>query len=165
MNFSGADMTKRKTIRVSALHIALFIILVSSSAPLFAFQPPLYFRQPSVISSKYIPVDTAGKKRFNRAAGQLMLAEVLPWVFDRYARNRPYARISLQSTAYNLSPAHWAWDGDDFGTNEIAHPYHGSTFFNAFRHYPTGHFIYPVLSLPANKLLIFQYSVVNPHRP
>lgn len=133
MNFSAADMTKGKTARVSARYIALFIILISGSPSVFAFQPPLYLRQHSVTSSKYIPADTARKKRFNRAAGQLMLAEVLPWAFDRYIRSRPYARISLQSTAYNLSPAHWAWDGDDFGTNEFAHPYHGSTFFSAFR--------------------------------
>jgi len=77
--------------------------------------------------------DTIQRKKFLSASGQLMLAELLPFTFDRYIRNVDYARISFATINYNLSPSNWTWDGDDFGTNEFAHPYHGSLFFSSFR--------------------------------
>ena len=67
------------------------------------------------------------------ASGTLMAAEITPWVVDRYVRNMDYARITWRSTAHNLDPGSWEWDGDGFTTNQFGHPYHGSIFFNAFR--------------------------------
>jgi hypothetical protein len=91
---------------------------------------PGYSNGPKVLVSKR---DSTRGKHFFRASSQLLMAEVLPFTYDRYIRNVDYARISLKSIGYNLSPAHWAWDGDEFGTNEIAHPYHGHLYFSAFR--------------------------------
>lgn len=68
-----------------------------------------------------------------RASGELLLAGVAPFLFDRYITRQDYARISWQSVGHNLSPGSWEWDYDGFQTNQIGHPYHGSVFFNSFR--------------------------------
>ncbi|SDG42104.1 DUF3943 domain-containing protein [Mucilaginibacter sp. P25] len=34
---------------------------------------------------------------------------------------------------HNLQPSSWTWDNGAFGTNQFAHPYHGSLYFSAFR--------------------------------
>ena len=72
-------------------------------------------------------------KRFGRACLFLGLAEVVPWVYDRYVTKKDYTRISLGTIRYNLKPGSWAWDNDIFQTNQFGHPYHGSLFFNSFR--------------------------------
>jgi len=75
----------------------------------------------------------SAKHCFARATGELLLAGVAPFLFDRYLTRQDYARISWQTVGHNLSPAHWEWDYDGFQTNQFGHPYHGSLYFNAFR--------------------------------
>ncbi|MCQ6958719.1 DUF3943 domain-containing protein [Mucilaginibacter aquariorum] len=77
--------------------------------------------------------DTPPPRRFGRAAFQLALGELIPWTVDRYVRNVDYARISFRTIGHNLQPSSWTWDDDAFGTNQFAHPYHGSLYFSAFR--------------------------------
>jgi len=72
-------------------------------------------------------------RHFQRAATTLLLAEAVPFLFDRYVANKDYARISFSTIGYNLKPSSWTWDDDGFQTNQIGHPFHGSLFFNAFR--------------------------------
>jgi len=76
--------------------------------------------------------DSAGP-RFIRASGELLLAGVAPFLFDRYVTRQDYAMISWQTVGHNLSPGSWEWDYDGFQTNQIGHPFHGSIFFNSFR--------------------------------
>jgi hypothetical protein len=73
------------------------------------------------------------KKKFLRASGSLLLAEIVPWTIDRYVRQMDYAVISTQTLSHNINPGSWTWDGDGFITNQFGHPYHGSLFFNSFR--------------------------------
>lgn len=70
-------------------------------------------------------------KRFGRAVFELGLAELIPWVFDRYVKKADYAYIDPGTMVRNLG--NWQWDNDPFPTNQIAHPFHGSIFFNSFR--------------------------------
>lgn len=77
--------------------------------------------------------DTLLHPHFKRAAFQLGLAELLPFTVDRFIRNVDYAHISFQSVGHNLQPSSWSWDDDAFGTNQFAHPYHGSQYFSSFR--------------------------------
>jgi len=77
--------------------------------------------------------DTLPPHRFGRAAFQLALGELIPWTVDRYLRNVDYAHISFSTVGHNLQPSSWTWDNDPFGTNQFAHPYHGSLYFSAFR--------------------------------
>lgn len=72
-------------------------------------------------------------KNFGRSALYFGIAETAPFLFDRYIMNKDYAKISFQSIGNNLKLSSWAWDDDEFQTNQFGHPYHGSLFFNAFR--------------------------------
>jgi len=72
-------------------------------------------------------------KNFGRAYLELGLMEVLPWTWDRYLKNADYAKISFKTLAQHLNPNSWAFDDDNFQTNQFGHPYHGSYFFNTFR--------------------------------
>jgi hypothetical protein len=124
--------TKYKKL-ISHKSILFLLILLSSAISLFA-QEQVFFPAPPVDSTAKIPLrERPVAKRFGRAALLLGISETAPFLSDRYIRNVDYAQISFKSIGYNLNPAHWAWDDDDFGTNQFAHPYHGSLFYNSFR--------------------------------
>lgn len=73
------------------------------------------------------------QKNFGRAALLLGSMEVLPWTYDRYIAKKDYAKISFATVGHNLKLSNWAWDNDEFQTNQFGHPYHGSQFYSAFR--------------------------------
>lgn len=75
----------------------------------------------------------APQKRFGRAVIELGLGEVVPLFIDGYFSQQGWANISFKSIGHNLRPSTWTWDYDEFQTNEIGHPFHGSIFFNVFR--------------------------------
>lgn len=79
------------------------------------------------------PQDPPPKKKVLLPSAELLLAETVPWVVDECIRKENYTHLTWQSTRYNLSLNHWAWDNDPFTTNEFGHPFHGSLFYNAFR--------------------------------
>lgn len=88
-----------------------------------------------VPQSKFSLPDSLPQKqqRFGRAAFELGLGEVVPWLMDDYISRASWANISVKSMVHNLKPSSWAWDNDEFQTNQIGHPFHGSIFFNSFR--------------------------------
>jgi len=71
-------------------------------------------------------------KRFWAAAGEVILLEGLPWVYNRYVTDEDFARISSHTVRENFRTG-FQFDRDDFYTNQAAHPYHGSLFFEAAR--------------------------------
>lgn len=73
------------------------------------------------------------KKRFWRAAGELMLTEVVPWSYNYFIRDAEFAKISWESIGHNLQFKNWEWDDNSFTTNQFAHPYHGNLYYNSFR--------------------------------
>lgn len=83
--------------------------------------------------SSYFANRTFPKKQIQQSAGYLLLSELIPLSFDRYIKKADYAKISFGNIATNLNPANWTWDDDEFETNQLGHPFHGSIFFNAFR--------------------------------
>jgi hypothetical protein len=59
----------------------------------------------------------------------------LIWFYDRYIREggtNPGFRIGFNSWQENLTNG-FEWDDNSFTTNQFAHPYHGSLYFNAAR--------------------------------
>ncbi|MEN9570238.1 MAG: hypothetical protein RL172_1469, partial [Bacteroidota bacterium] len=74
---------------------------------------------------------TTPKKRFWRASGELMVAQLIPWSVNKFVRKAEFANISFSSIWHNLG--NWQWDDNSFNTNQFAHPYHGNLYFNAFR--------------------------------
>lgn len=125
-------------LKITGKDISFFTALIPAFIllPFFlAAQQPAGSHPPVVQDSIYKTLSNNAfvKKRFGRAAGDIVLAETTPWLVDNYLRKVEYTRISWQTLSYNLSPAHWAWDGDGFTTNQFGHPFHGSLFFNSFR--------------------------------
>jgi hypothetical protein len=80
-----------------------------------------------------MPANHFHHKNFGNAALDFGLAEILPWIFDRYVADKDYARISWKTIGHNLNPGSWEFDNDEFQTNQFGHPYHGSNFYSAFR--------------------------------
>ena len=52
--------------------------------------------------------------------------------FNNYVSKEPFAKISFSSIANNFKTG-FVWDNDFFVTNQFAHPYHGSLYFNSAR--------------------------------
>lgn len=73
------------------------------------------------------------RKRFGRAAGELLIAQVVPFTYNRFIANTDFSHISFKSIGHNLNPTSWTWDSDIFRTNQFGHPYQGSLYFSAFR--------------------------------
>jgi hypothetical protein len=77
--------------------------------------------------------ETRGQeKAYATAAGETLLSNAFVFSIDRFIGNAEFARVSLESMERNLS-ARWQWDQSDFATNQIMHPYHGSSYFAAGR--------------------------------
>jgi hypothetical protein len=76
--------------------------------------------------------DCEQRKRFWAAAGELMLAQAIPWGVTRFIRDGEWSRISPTTWLDNLKFP-WQWDNNKFNNNQFAHPYHGSLYFNAGR--------------------------------
>ncbi|MEN8005882.1 MAG: DUF3943 domain-containing protein [Candidatus Krumholzibacteriota bacterium] len=75
------------------------------------------------------------KKNFTRAAVEVVGLNALIWFYDRYIREggtNPGFRIGFNSMSENLANG-FEWDDNNFSTNQIDHPYHGSQYFNAAR--------------------------------
>jgi hypothetical protein len=119
-----------RLIKYRIYFLKYLIILIQS----FAFGSPLA-AQYSLIDStlKANAPDSPPKKAFFLASSELLLAEMAPWTVDHFIRKVDYTHLTWQSTGYNLSPGHWAWDNDPFTTNEFGHPYQGSLFYSSFR--------------------------------
>jgi hypothetical protein len=85
------------------------------------------------ISTKSLYTPRSPTKRFWRAAGELGLAQAVPFTYNRFIANTDFSHISFSSIGHNLKPNSWTWDSDIFRTNQFGHPYQGSLYFSAFR--------------------------------
>ncbi len=89
----------------------------------------------NLLPGEYIPWET--EKHFWVAVGEMAILEFIPWAMAKWVRNWEdpndnWANVSSESWWRNLSSG-WEYDGDNFTTNNFAHPYHGALFFNAGR--------------------------------
>lgn len=66
------------------------------------------------------------------AAGQTFGINIAVWAANRFIFNEDFARINFKTIKNNFKTGP-VWDTDKFTTNLIAHPYHGSLYFNAAR--------------------------------
>ncbi len=69
-----------------------------------------------------------------RAAGEIVAVNAIVWAYDYYIRpdGNDGFRVGFRSWWENLSNG-FEWDDNNFSTNQFAHPYHGSLYFNAAR--------------------------------
>lgn len=107
-----------------------FILLVSS-IQLYAQLPVIVHADQDSLEfhTEIQPI----KQRPVRAAGLLLLSNFVPWIYDKYIIEANSADVNIKSLGRNLNPGNWNWEEGNFPTNQFAHPYHGSIFFNAYR--------------------------------
>ena len=83
----------------------------------------------------YVPHEAT--KHFWLGAAEIAILEFIPWAMAKWVRHWEdpadnWANVSKETWWRNLSHG-WEYDGDNFTTNNFAHPYHGALFFNAGR--------------------------------
>lgn len=66
------------------------------------------------------------------AASEAFGINMLIWGIDRYAANAKFSYIDFNTIKDNFKKGP-VWDTDMFSTNLVAHPYHGSLYFNTAR--------------------------------
>lgn len=67
-----------------------------------------------------------------KAAVEVFAINAGVWAFDRFVLDSDYSQISIHTVKHNIRHG-FVWDNDKFSTNLLAHPYHGSLYFNAAR--------------------------------
>ena len=79
-------------------------------------------------------VYTPPTPKFIRAFGEVFLTNFVVWSYDRYIRpgGGEGFRVGIQSWKDNALNG-FEWDDNQFSTNQLGHPYHGSLYFNAAR--------------------------------
>jgi hypothetical protein len=89
-------------------------------------------------SEKYLKKVTSdfkyweSEKRFGTAVWELAIIEFIPWALSKYIMKPGWANVGFQSWWSNIQKG-WEYDGDNFLTNNFAHPYHGNLYFNSAR--------------------------------
>ncbi len=76
--------------------------------------------------------DEGTRRRFGLAAADVAAALVVPWAQNRYLADEEWSRISMRTLDGNFHAA-FCYDDDDLLMNQMAHPIHGSVYFNAGR--------------------------------
>ena len=69
---------------------------------------------------------------FWQAAAGVVAVNGLTWFYNWHVQRWDWANVGTQSWWANLRGG-FTWDDDVFGANQLAHPYHGSLYFNAAR--------------------------------
>ncbi|MFT5233236.1 MAG: hypothetical protein ACI9UQ_001268 [Candidatus Krumholzibacteriia bacterium] len=91
---------------------------------------PIAWQESSAMTDTFIV-----KKNFWRTAAEVIGLNTMIWTYDRYIREggtNPGFRIGFNSWEENLKNG-YEWDDNNFSTNQIDHPFHGSLYFNAAR--------------------------------
>jgi hypothetical protein len=70
--------------------------------------------------------------RFWQAAAGVVAVNGLTWFYNRHIQSSDWSDVGTMSWWTNLRGG-FSWDDDVFGVNQVAHPYHGSLYFNAAR--------------------------------
>lgn len=71
-------------------------------------------------------------KKFGLAVAEIGMIWVVPWFVNRYIMDETWANVGPDVWWKNLTNP-WVFDEDHFVTNQFAHPYHGSFYYNSAR--------------------------------
>jgi hypothetical protein len=72
------------------------------------------------------------KKRYARAAFEIVSVNAALWAFSRFIDPRPWSKISLKTIIKNLESG-FAMDIDTYRMNKLGHPYHGALHYSIAR--------------------------------
>jgi hypothetical protein len=81
--------------------------------------------------SAQAPAPTRGPSLL-RAAGAVFAVNGLAWTYNRYVQRWDWARVGPDTWWANLRSG-FEWDDDALTDNQLAHPLHGSFYYNAAR--------------------------------
>ena len=101
----------------------------------------------------------AVKTNFVRSAGEVGLVQFIPWTYSYFITEADFSRISFKSIGKNTKLSSWEWDDDSFTTNQFAHPFHGSLYYNAFR--SNGYDVLPASLATISGSLIWEIAGEN----
>ena len=76
--------------------------------------------------------DQGKRPSFWQAAAGVAAVNGLTWFYNWHVQRWDWANVGTRSWWENMRRG-FAWDDDVFGANQLAHPYHGSLYFNAAR--------------------------------
>lgn len=100
-------------------------------------------------------------KRVDLAFLQMVMINYLVGTFNRYIRNEPFTYVGPKTWATNFREG-FNWDDNRFETNQYAHPFHGSIYYNAGR--SNGLDFWESAPLTAAGSLMWEYMGES-HRP
>ena len=92
------------------------------------------------------------------AAAEVVGLNLAVWSFNRFVTREDFARINAHTIRTNLRSLP-VWDTDQFVTNLLAHPYHGSLYFNAAR--ASGHTFWQSVPYTFGGSLMWEYFMEN----
>src|SRR5205823_5754147 len=118
----------------NCLNVLLAAILLLGSQKAYTQEQELDSSKKAQYTYKTAMMDTfVMKKKFWRSSSLLLVTELIPWSYNYFIRKADFAKVTFESIGYNLKFSNWEWDDNSFKTNQFAHPYHGSVYFNSFR--------------------------------
>lgn len=90
---------------------------------------------PELLNDDFQPWES--EKHFWLGVSEIAILEFIPWALAKWIRHWEdpadnWANVSSATWWRNLQNG-FEYDGDNFTTNNFAHPYHGALFFNAGR--------------------------------
>jgi hypothetical protein len=91
------------------------------------------FLSPNPGFAQEAETDPWGAKRsFGLAAADVVMANLVPWAFNEFPRGSSISQMNPASWWHNFQEG-MGYDDNFFSTNQFAHPYQGSLYFNAAR--------------------------------
>jgi hypothetical protein len=96
-----------------------------TAPPLFPVVPPPPAQAPGSDAWGVEP-------NFGLAVSEVFLSNVVPWAFNEFLRNASFSQVNPDSWWHNIETG-FQWDDNHFSTNQFAHPYQGSLYYNAAR--------------------------------
>lgn len=113
----------RHLIKNSLIGLFLFLCLPFAKGQHYPQTDVRYYISDSITTLKRRPL---------LAATEAFGINMMVWGFNRYVSNADFAKINGSTIKSNFRKGP-VWDVDRFSTNLVAHPYHGSLYFNAAR--------------------------------
>lgn len=87
---------------------------------------------PAMASERHSDRDSGKAKQYGSAMAGAILSNAVVFSFNYFVGQTDFSRVTTDTIQHNLS-CEWQWDQSAYQTNQIGHPYQGSTYFAAGR--------------------------------
>jgi hypothetical protein len=138
LSFAAEDTPAPETSveEIVAAEVAAFSLMPFESDPEAVLYLSDIYAQPKETGpssqAKFTFPEEPIPKRTGFALGEVMAINIFVWAMGQYPLDGEWTYINLDTMQHNLR--YWfEWDPNYFNNNFIAHPYHGSLYYNAGR--------------------------------